>query len=102
MCLLAAQWVWSETAVGVPNEHGLEEGFWHIWQSFLSESRTELPFKLHLQKERKDGDVCDQFSELNASPWVVIKVIPGGDSLNINFWGNRISAVKINKTILRN
>lgn len=71
LCLLAPRMVGvDETAVGVPNEHGLRgKGFWHIWQSFLSESRTELPFQLHLQKERKDGDVCDQFSELTSIAW---------------------------------
>ena len=29
---------------------------------------------------------------MSITPWVVIKVIPGGDSLNIKFWKQNLSS----------
>lgn len=53
MCLLAAQWVWTRPPLGYLMNTGSRKGFWHIWQSFLSESRTELPFSFICRKKEK-------------------------------------------------
>lgn len=53
VCLLAAQWVWTRPPFGYLTNTGSQKGFWHIWHSFLSESRTELPFNFICKKKEK-------------------------------------------------
>lgn len=59
LCLLSTVGV-GETAVGIPNEHGLGRGSGTSGKAFCLKF-DGASFQLHLQKERKDGDVCDQF-----------------------------------------
>lgn len=48
LCPLAAQWVCTRPPFGYLTNTGSQKGVWHIWQSFLSERQTELPFSFIL------------------------------------------------------
>lgn len=53
MCLLAAQWVWTRPPLGYLTNTGSRKGLWHIWQSFLSESRMALPLSFICRRKEK-------------------------------------------------
>lgn len=54
LCLPAAQCVCTRPPFGYLTNTGSQKGFWHIWQSFLSESHTELPFSFICKKIKKN------------------------------------------------
>lgn len=59
--LFAAQCVWARPPFGYLTNTGSQKGFWHTWQTFLSERTMGLPFSF-TYKHRKQAKVLLQIS----------------------------------------